>query len=225
MSFASTARSSSDVRHIVYDLDGTLVTCKERQVAVAAAVLAERDIADFDPDEFWRQKREGKNTHDALLAVGVAERDAQPASARWTERIEDEEWLELDRRFPWAVRALEASRAAGYPPVLLTARREEREARAQIERLGLGGFVEHAFVVAPLRAAAEKGAVLRHLDAAGYVGDTETDAAAASAAGVAFVAVWSGQRAESFLAHRGIAPRRARADTATTLLLRELSSG
>jgi phosphoglycolate phosphatase-like HAD superfamily hydrolase len=200
------------------------VTCRERQVAVAAAVLAERRFRNFDPDRFWRQKRDGKNTFDAMLATGVEEHDARPASAQWVERVEDEEWLELDAPFPWTVSTLEASRAAGYPPVLLTARRDEQGARAQIERLGLDRLVDDVLVVTPVGAAVEKAAVLQRLDAAGYIGDTETDAAAASAAGVAFVAVWSGQRAPSFLARRGVTPRRARADTATSFLLKELAS-
>ena len=87
---------------------------------------------------------------------------------------------------------------------MLTARRDAAAVREQVARSGLPAA--RVLVVEPRRAAPEKAAVLRELAAVGLVGDTESDAAAAREAGVAFAAVGGGQRDPRFLEERGIRP-------------------
>lgn len=173
------------------DLDGTLLDCRARQVAVAA------DLAgSLDEDAFWAAKRAGATTAAALAAQG-----APDVSAAWIDQIEDERWLALDEPLPGAEAAIAELRRAGFDPVVLTARRHADRAAAQVERLGLAAPV----VVSPAAAKVEKAAALRELGAAGLIGDTESDLEAARAAGVPCELVSTGQRDEAFLRGHGAA--------------------
>ena len=207
---------------VAFDLDGTLIDNRERQVAVAAAVLAEHGIQDFVGDRFWELKRGGSNTGKALTALGLDRSLADAVHTEWWKRIEDAEWLRLDRMLPGATRALELARAAGHPAVVVTGRRDESAAGSQVSALGLEPLVDRVFVVDPAQATVAKARILGDLEAVGFVGDSETDADAAAAAGVAFAAVSTGQRDASFLASRGIEPCHPRVDEAARALLARL---
>jgi phosphoglycolate phosphatase-like HAD superfamily hydrolase len=182
------------------DVDGTLLDCRARQVAVARRVAG----AAFDDDLFWTAKRNGAATAPALMAAGLSEHAAREAAAAWRAAIEDDEWLALDGLLPGALRALDALGAERMPVVLLTARRRPEAVRLQLERLGLLERVDALLVVDPARPVPAKAAHLRRMRARGFVGDTESDAAAAARAGVPFVAVGSGQRSTAFLAAHGV---------------------
>jgi phosphoglycolate phosphatase len=58
--------------------------------------------------------------------------------------------------------------------------------------------------VAPARTVQEKAQVLRAEGADFFVGDAESDAAAAQAAGVPFAGVTTGQRSAGYLARHGV---------------------
>jgi phosphoglycolate phosphatase-like HAD superfamily hydrolase len=182
---------------LALDLDGTLVSCRERQVAAAEAVAGP-----IDAERFWSAKQAGSTTREALAAQGV--RDAEAAAHAWAASVEDERFLALDRLLPGARAALAEARAAGHRLLILTARRDAAAARLQIERLGLLALVDELVVVDPARAAEEKTRVLHLRGASGLVGDTESDARAAASAGVPFAAVAGGQRSGAFLRRHGI---------------------
>jgi phosphoglycolate phosphatase-like HAD superfamily hydrolase len=182
---------------------------------VAVAV----DVAGpLDEDTFWRLKRGGASTATALAALGI--RDADSAAAEWVSQIEDESWLALDRALPGAERAVAELRAAGWSPVVVTARRHPDRARAQVSRLGLE--VAEVAVVSPARAVAEKAAELDRLGAAALVGDSEADIAAARRAGVAFEVVASGQRDDRFLRRQGVERVHAGISDAVAAVLLEI---
>jgi phosphoglycolate phosphatase-like HAD superfamily hydrolase len=176
---------------VALDLDGTLLDCRARQVAVAVHLAGS-----LDEDAFWAAKRGGATTAAALAAQG-----APDVSAEWVEQIEDERWLALDLPLPGAEAALAELRRAGFDPVVLTARRHANRVAAQVERLGLAPPV----VVAPAAASVEKAAALRQVGAAGLIGDTESDLEAARAAGVPYELVSTGQRDAAFLRRHGAA--------------------
>jgi phosphoglycolate phosphatase len=184
---------------LALDLDGTLVDCRRRQVE-----LARHLVPRLDPERFWADKRMGATTRAALEAQGIAPDEARAAADAWVARIEDVRWLRVDAVLPGAAAAVAAVRAAGLEPMVLTARRDAQAVRAQIAATGLE--VGRVVVVDPRRAADEKAAALQETGAVGLVGDSESDAAAARAAGVPFAAVGSGQRDPRFLRERGIAP-------------------
>lgn len=181
---------------LAFDLDGTLVSCRERQVAVAETVAAP-----LDPDAFWAAKQDGRTTAEALTAQGIEQ--PEQAARAWVDRIEEEHFLALDRLAAGALEALLAAQEAGLAPVILTARRDAAAVGRQVEWLGLVPPATGPVVVDPRRAGEEKAVALAELDAVGLVGDTESDLAAARTAGVPFAAVDGGQRSAAFLNERG----------------------
>ena len=191
---------------LALDLDGTLLDAERRQCELAAAALRETGhAAAFDPTRFWALKREGATTREAFVSLGVEEWVGKRAAAYWALHVEAPGWLALDRPLPGAREALAWLRGHSVLVVVLTARQHPDRVRGEVERLGLRELVDDLLVVAPSAAVREKGAALARLAPRGYVGDSETDGAAARKAGVPFVAVTTGQRSPAFLHARGFA--------------------
>jgi phosphoglycolate phosphatase-like HAD superfamily hydrolase len=186
------------------DFDGTLVSCRERHVAVAAAVIGELGLPPLDAQGFWASKRRGASTREALRLAGYGDHDAARVAELWGERVELSEWLRLDTPWPGACEAVARVRTARLCPVVLTARRDAAAVRAQVAAAVDVGPAA-VFVVSPYSAAEQKARRLREMGATGFVGDTESDAAAARSADVPFAAVSNGQRSESFLHDLGLA--------------------
>jgi phosphoglycolate phosphatase-like HAD superfamily hydrolase len=205
------------------DFDGTLVSCRERHVALAAAIVDELGVSGFDPDRFWAAKEAGASTRAALVRLGIAEAHAARVAALWGERIEDPDWLRLDRPLPGARAAVDRVRAAGMSPLLLTARRDPAAVRDEVARAGLAA-AEEVVVVSPFAAAEQKAERLRAAGALGFVGDTESDAQAAAAAGVRFAAVAGGQRSREYLSALGLEVHAGVLD-ATLAILGDLGRG
>jgi len=194
---------------IALDLDGTIVDARRRQVAVAMACLAELDVSTVEPAAFWALKRAGRTTEEALTALAVPAEAARRVAERWVAQIEDPRWLRVDQVVPGARAAITALRLSGSRPFILTARRDQAAASAQIESLDLGFGQDDITIVDPRDAAAAKAEALRRQQAMGFIGDTESDALAADLAGVRFVAVATGQRSAEALRRAGIADVRA----------------
>ncbi len=186
---------------VALDLDGTLVDARERQVGLTVAIIGELGLAPIDEGAFWERKRAGARTAEALMSLGVPTDGAAEVQRLWIERVERREWLERDALLDGAVDAVAAMCTDGAEPFVLTARRDAEAVAWQIERLGLGLDLE---VVDPADAAAAKAAVLERRGTAGFIGDAESDAAAADAAGIPFVGVSSGQRSAGFLRAAGV---------------------
>jgi phosphoglycolate phosphatase-like HAD superfamily hydrolase len=186
---------------VALDLDGTLLDCRARQVALARSLAPGLDEA-----RFWAAKRAGASTCAAFERLGIAPGAASLLATRWTAAIEDDGWLEFDRPLPRATAALRALRDDGHLLVLVTARRRVDAVRAQVERLGLGALLNRVEVVDPRDPVPAKAAILRSLGASAFIGDTESDARAATLAGARFLGVASGQRSAQWLAAEGVAP-------------------
>lgn len=197
-------------RTLAFDLDGTLVDCRARQLH-----LAETLVPALDGDAFWTLKRDGRTTRAALEALG----HDPVAAVAWGARIEDDLWLRRDAILPGAREAIALTRRAGLRVLVVTARRRPGGARAVLVRVGLIKAIDDLRCVDPTDAADQKAAVLRETGAVGLVGDTESDAAAADAAGVPFAAVGCGQRSPAFLGARGLGPVHAHAAPAARSLL------
>ncbi len=208
------------MRCLAFDLDGTLITCRQRQVSVARRALTDAGwLLELDGERFWANKREGATTREALVAIGIPSAVVDEAAARWRMMVEDEQWQNLDRPFPQAKAALQRARAGGAPGVIVTARRSPSTASRQVSVLGLESLVDGLVVVPPGREGVEKAEALRRLSAAGFVGDSELDHLSSTIAGVRFAAVSSGQRSAGFLQARGISPVYDDVEAATRALL------
>jgi phosphoglycolate phosphatase-like HAD superfamily hydrolase len=219
---------------LALDLDGTLIDARRRQLAVLASALAElrpapgsidpnrgplatggpddeTGLAEAGPgaidfDALWERKREGATTRAALITLGVPEDEATAVAARWVERIEDEDELAGDRLLPGVEETLADLATRGVRPAVVTARAHPDRVRHQFATLGLDRWCDGPHVVDPSDAANQKAATLRELGAAAYVGDTESDARAASLAAIPFAAVSTGQRSPTFLTAQGLQP-------------------
>lgn len=190
---------------LALDLDGTLLDCETRQVALTRALLAQRGLPALEAAAFWRRKRAGASTVKALAAqYGDAPWLPDLAQA-WLEAIEQPQWLALDPLLPGVTATLDALRAAGVTLRLLTARSNADGLHATLARLGLAQYFDQVAVVDPAHASAQKAAILAGWQPAAFIGDTESDLAAAQRSGVPFAAVGWGQRDPAWLAAHGSA--------------------
>ncbi len=183
----------------VFDLDGTLLDARARQVQVLVAACHALGEPAPDVVGFWHLKRDGNTTREALERLGVLKPVAQQLSAWWVAHVEDADMLGFDELQPRACDAIAACRLNGLSPRILTARRDSRLVQLQIETSGLGTLVDDVCVVAPRLAVTEKAVHLKRWQAIAMIGDTESDARAAALAMVPFLAVSCGQRSETYL--------------------------
>jgi len=185
----------------------------DTNLGVAIEAAAELALPSFPAEPFWALKREGATTAGALRQLGFAA-DAVEAVARlWRERMESHAWLACDRALPDARAVLRELSGQGVSVFLLTARRRSEGVWVSLAGAELVDLVQDVVVVDPSASARAKAEVLRERAPAGFVGDTESDGEAAERAGVAFVAVSTGQRSETYLRAHGhaVAPSLAEA--------------
>ena len=181
---------------MVFDLDGTLISCRPRQIAALRAVSG---LSGGDLSALWQAKRDGLTTHEALRTVGVSASKADEIARRWASVIESPYFLNYDRLLPGAAEALRVCRTVGLRTVILTARRSMRGVMLQSNLLRLSCLADEILTVDPRDGVASKAAELRRLSTGALIGDSEVDAKAAAAAAVPFFAVSSGQRSPEFL--------------------------
>jgi phosphoglycolate phosphatase len=191
---------------LALDLDGTLIDARRRQLAVLAKALTDLELPPVPPELFWGRKRGGETTVEALIALGVDDGEASAVAARWVERIEEEGELAGDFLLPGVEETLVDLATRGVRPVVVTARAHPDRVRDQFATLGLDRWCDGLHVVDPSQAAEQKATTLRELGAAAYVGDTESDARAASLTAIPFAAVSTGQRSPTFLTAAGLRP-------------------
>lgn len=185
------------------DFDGTLVTCRDRHVALMRA-SARRLGATLDGEAYWSAKRQGHSNSLALAASCIEPEVADALCALWAREIERPPWLWFDQPIDGIEQALHTLVGGGNRLHLLTARACAAQLFLQLERSGLGRFMTSVTVVGQGRVAAQKASALASKRCSIYIGDTESDDAAARLAGVRFAAVTSGMRSETFLRARGI---------------------
>lgn len=185
------------------DFDGTLVTCRNRHVALMRA-SARRLGATLDDDAYWSAKRQGYSNSLALAASGIEPEVADALCAIWAREIERPPWLWFDQPIDGTERALHTLVGGGHRLHLLTARSCAAQLFLQLERSDLGRYMASVTVVAQGNVAEQKAAALASRHCSVYVGDTESDHEAARRAGVRFAAVASGMRSETFLRARGV---------------------
>jgi len=181
------------MKTLALDLDGTLLDCEARHCALMRQVCRMDALQGDFIAHYWAAKREGASNLQALQALGHPA--AADRAAAWARDIEHWPWLGFDRLLPGVVEALAL---CTQRIVVLTARRAPALLRQQLDRLALSAAIDELVVVPPSDAVAAKADALRRLQPRAFVGDTESDAAAATRAGTAFLAVDSGMRSPRF---------------------------
>ena len=151
---------------------------------------------------FWRAKRSGKTTLEALHLQGLETKRATQASTIWIEEIEGKRWLVLDELFPDVFEALKQL-GERNSLILLSARRDADALFWQLKQLGLSSILSEIITVPPTQAIQRKAEALVSLQPAVFVGDTESDLKAAQQAEIPFIAVSCGQRSKNYLRKHG----------------------
>ncbi len=182
----------------VVDLDGTLISCGPRHMALMQQVCRGDALPSDFIERYWAAKREGASNIAALQALGHPAPQAR--SQAWAQQIERWPWLGYDRPLPGVMSTLAERR---FRVVVLTARREPFFLRQQLDRLGLAPLIDELIVVPPADAARAKARELQSLKAAAFAGDSESDADAALAAGTPFLALSCGMRSAAFWQRHG----------------------
>lgn len=188
---------------IVFDLDGTLLDCRPRQVALTSWLLEKRGELALDAEKFWLMKRDGASTEKALAEMYRKPELAQSVASEWKTLVELPEWLELDQPLPGVLAALDQLRASGNMMALLTARANIQGLRATLNRLDMDGLFRHIEVVNPAEAIQQKASQLKAWEPAVFLGDTESDLKAANLSGTRFLALSWGQRNAAWLKSHG----------------------
>lgn len=184
---------------IVFDLDGTLITCDNKQKYVLLSVLNATDgVATEILDAWWKLKREGLNTEKALTELGFS--NAKSIADHWKREIGKYVWGALDKPFEDSLPTLRYLKGSHkIEIIILTGRKCRYQVRQIVNTYGFNEYIDDLIVVDPYRALEEKRDYLRKIKPKVYVGDTEIDYLSASGSGVRFVALTRGQRSVDFL--------------------------
>ncbi|OXI89577.1 hypothetical protein CFB40_03845 [Burkholderia sp. AU31652] len=183
---------------VALDFDGTLVSCKEKQLYALDEASKLHHVAYDAHDTFWDLKRNGSSTLKALTATGMDAVQASKVAAAWIDIVESEQASEHDRLLPDVADALRGL-AASADLMLLSARRNAALLERQLVSLDLLKFFPIWETVSPLGGVSNsKAQRLVHHGACCYVGDTESDWSASVAAALPFYLLSTGQRSNSF---------------------------
>ncbi len=206
-----------------FDLDGTILDCRRRQVALMQELVGAALSMEFDGDAYWMKKREGFANDQALIAAGVPETAIGPLCKSWFEAVEDDEWLALDEPLEGATKALSSAQNRGIELLIVTARRRPAGVHRTLGRLELEALIDHVCVVSPSsEVSAQKAQHLCHYGAEKFFGDSESDYYSAQRAGVEFAGVECGQRSAGFLSGLGAATFPTLQDAVVDALQRKL---
>ncbi|WP_457977385.1 hypothetical protein L0Y47_15655 [Ectopseudomonas composti] len=178
------------------DLDGTLISCRERQMTLLG-LLAKACRLVLDVPACWSLKREGLSNRAALVCMGASPDQAERVAGLWEQGIEDFHWLRYDQLLPDVPERLRYWREAGHSLHLISARRNPVSAAMQLRYLGLGDFASLDFVD-PFVANSKRQA-LERVRPDVYIGDTERDFICAREAGILPLLLCSGLRSRAYL--------------------------
>jgi phosphoglycolate phosphatase len=193
------------VNTVILDLDGPILDGVDRHYSCYSDILKERGFAPVPLDIYWDMKRRGINRRELLQrsdAAGFYDEFLQA----WLQRIEQKNYLELDRLQFKVPEILESWQRSGLKTLLVTLRSNTENVLWQLDYFGIRRLFTEVIVVNGRSADANKAvAISRHLGAgdlntAVWVGDTEIDITAAKEVGVKVCAVTCGLRTAEYLA-------------------------
>jgi len=188
---------------IAFDFDGTLVSCKQKQMNCLRYALSLYKIQ-VDLNHIWRLKQSGANTYDSLLNCGIDPIASKHVCLKWQASIEDPFWAKFDNLFGGVYDLLSGYYKQGIWLYLITARSRPEWVAPQLLRLGISEFFHKIQIVSPLSATKDKAEFLTEHEIEYYFGDSELDFWAAEKANVKFIGLSSGQRSKEFLVSKGI---------------------
>lgn len=190
--------------NIVFDLDGTLITCENKQKYVLFSILTTFGYENVNLlNDWWILKRNGFNTEKALDKIGIPE--ANLISNEWIKEIESSKWVSLDTTYSDSFSTLEfLTNRKQYNLFLLTARRSKFLLFQTLQRLCIDHHFSDIIVVSPKNVVFEKSDFLDKLKPDLFIGDTELDYKASLSSKTRFVALSRGQRSYNYLLNIGV---------------------
>lgn len=193
-------------KSIAFDFDGTLIDSKIRQKEVLRAILlsSEINIKEFDLEKWWLNKREGLNTNNSLIKLGIPERIAQKISNRWCEIIEENEWLNYDSIKKGVNDLFSEIKTNKGRIIIITARKQPHYFLLEFQRLFNINAVDDIFIVNPDKSIEQKAEIIKIQKPIVFIGDTENDYFSAKEADASFIGLSDGQRTRSFLQKIGV---------------------
>ncbi|HFQ5047278.1 HAD family hydrolase [Vibrio vulnificus] len=189
-------------RDIIFDLDGTLITCKEKHVALCKVACNLVGVS-LNVKKYWDLKRNGASNKLALSSYIESVLKIERICSYWNDQIEESEWLYWDKLYPNTLELLSfISRIHNIH--ILTARRNKFNAYMQCDELGLSKYVSNIMVVSHDDVSNNKKDYILKTNASLFFGDTETDYIATLGTNCDFVAFINGQRSYNFLKNSGV---------------------
>jgi len=186
---------------IVFDLDGTLITCENKQKFVLLSILnchRNGDMRQKDLDKWWELKRNGLNTEKALKAMGFS--NAKLISDKWKTMVENFTYNTLDHPFEDSLPCLRYLKTGlNSNIIILTSRNCRFRVIQSIKNYGFEQYLDDVVVVKPENSVAGKRDHLRKIKPSVFIGDSEVDYTASLDSGVNFIALTRGQRSREFL--------------------------
>lgn len=179
------------------DLDGTLISCMQKQTALMKALLSAHQVS-IDVNKYWSFKRDGMNNIQALKSCQIDEAFARCLNQQWVEQVEAVQWMELDSVIDGAVEFLKNEIQHGNTLHLVSARNNKANSILQINKLGLARYFDTVdFVSSNLGEDKKSAFCSRNIDV--YIGDTEQDFFQAQQFGIPCYLVSTGMRTSSRL--------------------------
>lgn len=176
--------------NLIFDLDGTLIDSRLRLYRLFQHLVPKSTLS-FD--EYWELKRR-KISNQNILAnkLGFESAAIERFVAIWMERIEDYDFLALDKSFPGIEETLESLGKKAKLHVC-TARQARQPVLYQLKRLGLLRFFESIMVTEQTRAKEELiAATLKLAPQDWIIGDTGKDIQVGKVLGIQTCAVLNG---------------------------------
>lgn len=190
---------------IVFDLDGTLITCQNKQKFVLFSILNSIDnngISQKELDSWWELKRNGLTTEHSLSAMGFC--NAKIIADEWKYMIEHFAYCSLDHPFKDSLPSLKFLKISFKTRIIiLTSRKCRFHVTQAISNYGFDQYIDDLVVVKPDGGLSGKMDFLNKIRPSLFIGDSEMDYMAAVNSNVNFIALTRGQRSGEFLQKTG----------------------
>lgn len=190
---------------IIMDLDGPILDGKERHYRCYSDILIENGFIPMPVDEYWQMKRMRLDRHQQL-GVSGADGIYDKFFKSWLCRIEEREYLGLDRLQPGVIKKLKEWKCSDINIILATMRNNKDTLFWQLDLLSLLPLFDHVIVTGSVDGEAGKAnavkSYLKQGDMNSYlwIGDTEADINSARMLGIKVCAVGCGIRTTDYLA-------------------------
>jgi phosphoglycolate phosphatase-like HAD superfamily hydrolase len=184
------------------DLDGTIITCKEKHCILMEVVTKAYGL-EFCKEQYWKDKRSGLNNTESLMRQGVTCNAAGRVNDNWIANIENIEWANFDSLIKGAFDSMVRLREQGHSLHLISSRNNVTNAFIQLQALGIKSFFSTTNFVTSVSGLI-KSDYFNRLNIDCYIGDTEVDYKESQKSNISFYPVITGMRSKDFFTNLGL---------------------